>query len=95
MSYCSEWHVYDNNMNILNPKLSYEFELKNNIMNIYQTEAKRIYDEFYIICQEYTEEIQCSIQAKKCALRHVELWKSRHEFALTYYDKIKQEIEKL
>ena len=30
--------------------------------------AKELFDRFYLICQEYTEEIQCSIQAKQCAL---------------------------
>jgi hypothetical protein len=30
--------------------------------------AKELIDKYYIICQEFTEEIQCSIQAKQCAL---------------------------
>ncbi len=30
--------------------------------------AKELLDKYYIICQEFTEEIQCSIQAKQCAL---------------------------
>lgn len=30
--------------------------------------AQELFDKYYIVCQEYTEEIQCSIQAKKCAL---------------------------
>lgn len=30
--------------------------------------AQELFDNYYIICQEYTEEIQCSIQAKQCAL---------------------------
>jgi len=34
--------------------------------------AKEIYDKYYFICQEFTEEIQCSIQAKKCSLSEVE-----------------------
>jgi len=33
-----------------------------------QEKAKELFGKHYIICQEYTEEIQCSIQAKKCAL---------------------------
>jgi hypothetical protein len=33
-----------------------------------EKEAKKLFGKYYIICQEYTEEIQCSIQAKKCAL---------------------------
>ena len=30
--------------------------------------AKELFDKYYIVCQEFTEEIQCSIQAKQCAL---------------------------
>lgn len=30
--------------------------------------AQELFDKFYIVCQEFTEEIQCSIQAKQCAL---------------------------
>jgi hypothetical protein len=37
-----------------------------------QEKAKELFDKFYIVCQEYTEEIQCSIQAKQCALIAVE-----------------------
>jgi hypothetical protein len=33
-----------------------------------QEKAKELFGKHYIICQEYTEEIQCSIQAKQCAL---------------------------
>ena len=29
--------------------------------------AQELYDKYYIVCQEFTEEIQCSIQAKQCA----------------------------
>ena len=29
--------------------------------------AQELYDKYYIVCQEFTEEIQCSIQAKLCA----------------------------
>ena len=35
--------------------------------------AKELFDKYYIVCQEYTEEIQCSIQAKECALIAVDL----------------------
>ena len=35
--------------------------------------AQELFDKFYIVCQEYTEEIQCSIQAKKCAIISVDL----------------------
>jgi hypothetical protein len=34
--------------------------------------AEELFDKYYIICQEFTEEIQCSIQAKKCALISVD-----------------------
>lgn len=30
--------------------------------------ARELFDKFYIVYQEYTEEIQCSIQAKECAI---------------------------
>jgi hypothetical protein len=30
--------------------------------------AEELFDKYYIVCQEYTEEIQCSVQAKQCAL---------------------------
>lgn len=30
--------------------------------------AQELFDKYYLICQEFTEEIQCSIQAKQCAL---------------------------
>jgi hypothetical protein len=33
-----------------------------------QEKAKELLGKYYIVCQEYTEEIQCSIQAKQCAL---------------------------
>jgi len=42
--------------------------------------AKELLDKYYIICQEFTEEIQCSIQAKQCALITVdEIMKAPHE----------------
>lgn len=34
-------------------------------------QAKIIYSEYYVICMEFTEEIQTSLQAKKCALNCV------------------------
>jgi hypothetical protein len=37
-----------------------------------QEKAKELFGKHYIICQEYTEEIQCSIQAKQCALALVQ-----------------------
>jgi hypothetical protein len=30
--------------------------------------AKELFDKYYIVCQEFTEEIQCSIQANQCVL---------------------------
>lgn len=30
-------------------------------------QAQLIFDDYYLICMEYTEEIQTSIQAKNCA----------------------------
>jgi hypothetical protein len=73
--------------------------------------AEELFDKFYIICQEYTEEIQCSVQAKQCALIAVdeliqqngELYLlSLGEKTIEYYKKqnaflfdVKSEIEKL
>lgn len=34
--------------------------------------AIELRDTFYIVCQEFTEEIQCSIQAIECALKAVD-----------------------
>jgi hypothetical protein len=66
-----------------------------------QEKAKELFGRHYIICQEYTEEIQCSIQAKQCALVSVdEIIKyvlPRYQdftFAL-YWEDVKKEIEKL
>jgi hypothetical protein len=62
--------------------------------------AEEIYSKCYIICQEYTEEIQCSIQAKQCALVAVdEILKNDTIFLyvhhLDFWKEVKQEIEKL
>jgi len=38
--------------------------------------AKQLFDKFYLICHEYTEEIQCSLQAKQCALLANEIERS-------------------
>lgn len=64
--------------------------------------AEELFDKYYIICQEYTEEIQCSIQAKQCALIAVdEVLKSQRNIygvnnkATKFYLEVKQEIEKL
>jgi hypothetical protein len=66
-----------------------------------QEKAKELFGKHYIICQEYTEEIQCSIQAKQCALASVdEIIKyvlPRYQdftFAL-YWEDVKKEIEKI
>ena len=63
--------------------------------------AKELFGKHYIICQEYTEEIQCSIQAKQCTLASVEeiikYVLPRYQdftFAL-YWEDVKKEIQKL
>lgn len=69
-----------------------------------QEKAKELFDKYYIICQEFTEEIQCSIQAKQCALIAVEEVRFFHEslFYATkgslfddYLNKVKHEINQL
>jgi hypothetical protein len=66
--------------------------------------AKELVDKYYIICQEFTEEIQCSIQAKQCALIAVEEVRFFHESLFfvnkdslfdDYLNKVKQEIKQL
>ena len=67
--------------------------------------AKELFGKHYIVCQEYTEEIQCSIQAKQCALIAVnEIINSNphsnpmntYGFStMQYWYELKQEIEKL
>jgi hypothetical protein len=66
--------------------------------------AKELFDKYYIVCQEYTEEIQCSIQAKKCALIAVDLRLDGYfifnsiEYgidSLEYWQKVNQEIQNL
>jgi hypothetical protein len=59
--------------------------------------AKELLDKYYIICQEFTEEIQCSIQAKRCALIAVDelLTLITYQPSIDYYLEVKQEIEKL
>jgi hypothetical protein len=66
--------------------------------------AKELFDKYYIVCQEYTEEIQCSIQAKECALIAVDL-RLDGDFifnsieygidSLEYWQEVKQEIQAL
>jgi hypothetical protein len=66
-----------------------------------QEKAKELFGKHYIICQEYTEEIQCSIQAKQCAMASVEeiikYVLPRYQdftFAL-YWEDVKKEIKKI
>jgi hypothetical protein len=72
-------------------------------MTAYQ-KAKQIYDEYFIICQEFTEEIQCGLQAKKCAINHVSAIIFEHANILplkcnferiVFWDDVKKEIEKI
>lgn len=61
--------------------------------------AMELIDKYYIICQEYTEEIQCSIQAKQCALIAVDEildlsighFDDLHPF-VNFWQQVKQEI---
>jgi hypothetical protein len=71
--------------------------------------AQELFDKYYIVCQEFTEEIQCSIQAKQCALiavdEIIEQWELIHAYIangmgelnpnLKYWYEVKHEIEKL
>ena len=67
--------------------------------------ANELFDKYYIICQEFTEEIQCSIQAKQCALIAVdEIIKANPNSnpfntdvvsTMNYWNEVRHEIEKL
>jgi len=62
--------------------------------------AQELFDKYYIICQEFTEEIQCSIQAEQCALIAVDEILSmkivrKDDLTDEYWQQVKQEIEKL
>jgi hypothetical protein len=66
--------------------------------------AKELFDKYYFICQEFTEEIQCSIQAKQCALIAVDEILELIEFNKyddkyweeeEFWNEVKHEIEKL
>ena len=70
--------------------------------------ANELFDKYYIICQEFTEEIQCSIQAKRCALIAVDEMilvlpftdtnSTLNEYAIhlqKYLEQVKHELEKL
>lgn len=63
--------------------------------------AKELLDKYFIICQEFTEEIQCSIQAKQCALIAVDeiiealkinSW--QNSSVIDFYNKVLTEINK-
>jgi hypothetical protein len=71
-------------------------------------EAKRIYGVFYMTCAEYTEEIQCSLQAKQCGYilcnNIIFLSKKRSTknsisavdvLIIDYYEEVKKHIENL
>ena len=71
--------------------------------------AKELFDKYYIVCQEYTEEIQCSIQAKECALiavdEIIQQWEVIDTYiadfggklnqSIRYWQEVKQEIQAL
>lgn len=66
--------------------------------------AQELFDKYYLICQEFTEEIQCSIQAEQCALIAVDdqisLLLNLTPYAafpdqVIYLQEVKHEIEKL
>ena len=59
--------------------------------------AEEIFNDYYIICQEYTEEIQCSLQAKQCALKEIDnhIRYSFFPVMKSYFQEVKQEINKL
>ena len=71
--------------------------------------AKELFDKYYIVCQEYTEEIQCSIQAQECALiavdEIIQQWEVIDTYiadfggklnqSLRYWQEVKQEIQAL
>ena len=65
-------------------------------MNV-KERAKELVDRYYILCQEFTEEIQCSIQAKQCALiavdEIIDLVKHIDVDSEDYWNEVKQEIE--
>lgn len=63
--------------------------------------AQELFDKYYIICQEFTEEIQCSIQAEQCALVAVDeiikyVLPRYQDFTFAYYwEDVKKEIKKI
>ena len=57
--------------------------------------AQELFDTYYLICQEFTEEIQCSIQAKQCALVAVHEMIRMVGRYTNYWVEVKEEIYKL
>lgn len=83
--------------------------LKKNKMLLPKEKAQELYDKYYIVCQEFTEKIQCSIQAKQCALISVyEIIDALEKYDdvndtyelqnmdsdFRYWDKVKHELNK-
>jgi len=74
-----------------------------------EIKAQELFNKYYIICMEYTEEIQCSLQAKQCALLAAEecMETNKNIFQATfekpwinstgfkYWEKVKEKINKL
>lgn len=60
-------------------------------------QADYLFTKFYLICQEYTEECQCSIQAIQCALVHVEEMKkyNKSRFDEKFWNQVETELHKL
>lgn len=58
--------------------------------------AKELVEKMYVICQEYTEEIQCSLQAKECAIFAVDgIIENCNGVRELYWQEVKYELEKL
>lgn len=62
--------------------------------------AEELFQKHYLISQEYTEEIQCGIQAIKSAIVTVEEMLSQyylveHESDIRYWEQVKNELEKM
>jgi hypothetical protein len=65
--------------------------------------ATELLSKFYMICQEFTEEIQCSIQAQQCALiavqyiitsnPHSNPFNTDVHSTMDYWEQVKAEIE--
>lgn len=58
--------------------------------------AQSLFDKYYIICQEFTEEIQCTIQSKQCALTAVdEIYSNNTDDKNDFWIEVRNEINKL